>query len=102
MAAYLLAEIEVTDPEGFEAYRRDVPSLIARYGGRYLARGGEAEALEGDRAVRRTVLLEFPDMPALRAFYGSPEYRPLLNLRQRSARSEVLIFEGVPAASISP
>lgn len=102
MAAYLLAEIDIIDPDGFEAYRRDVPALIARYGGRYLARGGEAEVLEGDRAVRRTVLLEFPDMPALRAFYASPEYRPLLDLRRRSARSEVLIFDGVPAASVSP
>lgn len=96
MAAYLLAEIDVTDPEGFEAYRRDVPELIARYGGRYLAPGGEAEVLEGHRAVRRTVLLEFPDMTTLRAFYASPEYLPLLSLRQRSARSEVLIFDGVP------
>lgn len=96
MAAYLLAEIEVTDPEGFEAYRRDVPGLIARFGGRYLVRGGEAAVLEGDRPVRRTVLLEFPDMATLRAFYASPEYLPLLDLRRRSTRSEVLIFDGVP------
>lgn len=98
MAAYLLAEIEVTDPDGFEAYRREVPAVIARFGGRYLARGGPARMLEGPRAARRTVLLEFPDMAALEAFYGGPEYRPLLQLRQRSADSEVLIFEGVPPA----
>jgi uncharacterized protein (DUF1330 family) len=96
MAAYLLAEIEVTDPVGFEAYRRDVPGLIARFGGRYLARGGAAAVLEGDRPVKRTVLLEFPDMPTLRAFYASPEYQPLLALRQASSQSEVLIFDGVP------
>ena len=95
MPAYLLAEIDVTDPEGFEVYRLDVPDLITRFGGRYLARGGAAEVLEGDRPVKRTVLLEFPDMPTLRAFYGSPEYQPLLALRQASSRSEVLVFEGV-------
>jgi uncharacterized protein (DUF1330 family) len=96
MAAYLLAEIDVTDPEGFEAYRRDVPNLIARFGGRYLARGGAAEVLEGERRLKRTVLLEFPDMATLKAFYGSPEYQPLLALRQMSSQSEVLIFDGVP------
>jgi len=96
MAAYLLAEIEVTDPGGFEAYRRDVPKLIARFGGRYLARGGAAEVLEGGRPLKRTVLLEFPDMPTLKAFYRSPEYQPLLALRQASSQSEVLIFDGVP------
>lgn len=96
MAAYLLAEIEVTDPVGFEAYRRDVPALIAQFGGRYLARGGEAEVLQGARPLRRTVLLEFPDMATLRAFYHSPEYLPLLDLRRRSTHSEVLIFDGVP------
>jgi uncharacterized protein (DUF1330 family) len=97
MAAYLLAEIDVTDPDGFEAYRRDVPTLIARFGGRYLARGGAAEVLEGGRSVKRTVLLEFPDMATLKAFYASPEYQPLLALRQASSRSEVLVFEGVAA-----
>jgi uncharacterized protein (DUF1330 family) len=96
MAAYLLAEIDVTDPEGFEAYRRDVPKLIARFGGRYLARGGAAEVLEGGRPLKRTVLLEFPDMATLKAFYGSPEYQPLLALRRASSQSEVLIFDGVP------
>jgi uncharacterized protein (DUF1330 family) len=97
MAAYLLAEIDVTDPEGFEAYRRDVPNLIARFGGRYLARGGAAEVLEGERRLKRTVLLEFPDMATLKAFYGSPEYQPLLALRQMSSQSEVLIFDGLPS-----
>jgi uncharacterized protein (DUF1330 family) len=95
VAAYLLAEIEITDPTGFDAYRRDVGEVIARFGGRYLARGGKAEVMEGDRALRRTVLLEFSDMAALKTFYGSPEYKPLLELRLRSANTDVLIFEGV-------
>ncbi|MFN9925491.1 MAG: DUF1330 domain-containing protein [Phenylobacterium sp.] len=95
MAAYLLAEIEITDPVGFDAYRRDVGEVITRFGGRYLARGGAAEVLEGDRALRRTVLLEFPDMAQLKAFYASPQYEPLLKLRMSSANTDALIFEGV-------
>ena len=62
----------------------------------YAARGGAAEVLEGGRPLKRTVLLEFPDMPTLKAFYRSPEYQPLLALRQASSQSEVLIFDGVP------
>jgi uncharacterized protein (DUF1330 family) len=95
MAAYLLAEIEITDPAGFDVYRRDVGEVINHFGGRYLARGGAAEVLEGDRALRRTVLLEFPDMGTLKAFYASPQYEPLLKLRMSSANTDALIFEGV-------
>jgi uncharacterized protein (DUF1330 family) len=95
VAAYLLGEIEITDPAGFDAYRRDVGDVIARFGGRYLARGGPAEMIEGQRPLRRVVLLEFPDMAALKAFYASPEYQPLLALRLASANTDALIFEGV-------
>lgn len=95
MAAHLLGQLEITDPEAFKAYQRDVPAVIAQFGGRYLARGGATEVLEGGGSALRTVLLEFPDMAALRGFYASPAYQPLLALRMRSARSEVMIFEGV-------
>ena len=99
MAASLLGEIEITDPEGFKSYAGEVSGVIARFGGRYLARGGPAEVIEGGRPLRRIVLLEFPDMAALRAFYASSDYQPLLALRARSNNSDVLIFEGgVPEA----
>jgi uncharacterized protein (DUF1330 family) len=95
MAAYLYVNIEVTDAAGFEAYRKEVPATIARFGGRYLARGGPGQRLEGDLQARRQVLLEFPDMDALQAWYGSEAYRPLLELRQRCSTGEVMAFEGV-------
>ena len=95
MAAYLYVNIEVTDPAGFEAYRAQVPVTIERFGGRYLARGGPGTRLEGDLPARRQVLLEFPDMAALEAWYGSADYRPLLELRQRASTGEVMAFEGV-------
>jgi uncharacterized protein (DUF1330 family) len=97
MAAYLYADIEVTDPAAYEAYRREVPALIAAHGGRYLVRGGAVTVLEGDADSRRKVILEFPDMARLRAFYGSPQYRELKALRRRCSRGSLIAIEGVAA-----
>jgi uncharacterized protein (DUF1330 family) len=72
-----------------------VTAIIAAHGGRYLVRGGQVEPLEGDANPRRVVVLEFPSMVQLRAFYDSPEYRPLIAIRQRSSRSSLLAVEGI-------
>jgi uncharacterized protein (DUF1330 family) len=95
MAAYLIADIQVTDPAAFERYRQAVPATIAAYGGRYLARGGRTEVLEGDWQPRRVVILEFPTLARLHEWYGSPDYLPLLALRQASTTSRVVITEGL-------
>ena len=95
MSAYLFASIEITDPAAYEEYRGRVPAIIEAYGGRYLARGGAVERLEGDAPSERLVILEFPDMARLKAFYNSAEYQPLLAIRQRAARSSLLAIEGV-------
>ena len=95
MAAYIWANVEVTDPVAYEEYRQRVPAIIAAHGGRYLARGGRSELLEGAVQPNRLVILEFPDMAQLKAFYRSPEYRPLIALRQRTARSSLMAVEGV-------
>jgi uncharacterized protein (DUF1330 family) len=94
MAAYIHANIEVTDPVAFEEYRRQVPAVIAAYGGRYLVRGGATEVLEGDLHPQRQVILEFPDMASLKAFYHSPEYRPLIAIRQRASTGQLVAIEG--------
>jgi uncharacterized protein (DUF1330 family) len=94
MPAYLIANLEVTDAAEFDAYRRDVPAVIARHGGRYLVRGGAVEVLEGEPGLQRVVILEFPDMAAARGFYDSPDYAPLLAQRLRAARSTVALVEG--------
>lgn len=96
MAAYLIADLEVTHPEGFEEYRAQVPPVIAAYGGRYLVRGGACEVLEGGGKPRRRVVLEFPTMTQLKTFWESPEYRPLRALRERNADSHIVAVEGVP------
>jgi uncharacterized protein (DUF1330 family) len=95
MAAYIIANIEVTDPVAYEEYRQRVPPIIAAFGGRYLARGGPAERLEGTAGAHRVVVLEFPDMARLKGFYASPDYQPLIAVRQRSSRSSLITVEGV-------
>jgi uncharacterized protein (DUF1330 family) len=99
MPAYLIASIDVTDAAGFEQYRQAVPAVLAAHGGRYLVRGGAQQAVEGSLPLKRLVILEFPSMAALRGFYDSPEYRPLLDLRLASTNSDVVFVEGyAPAA----
>ena len=75
MAAYLLVDCEVTDAERYERYKQLAPAAIAKFGGRYLARGGATDVLEGNWLPRRVVVLEFPSTDAARRFYDSPEYR---------------------------
>jgi uncharacterized protein (DUF1330 family) len=95
MTAYVLANVEIVDAEGFAKYREKVPATIAQYGGRYLARGGTAMAAEGSMTPQRVVLLEFPNLAAARTWLESPEYKPLAELRQRTAKTDIWIFEGV-------
>lgn len=95
MAAYVIATIEVTDPERFEVYRGQVPATIEQYGGKYLARGGAVEIVEGDRPARRTVVLEFASLEKARDWYYSEEYAGPKELRIAATISEVMIVEGV-------
>ena len=83
MAAYVIANIEVTDPATYDDYRKGVAATITQHGGRFLARGGAVERLEGSFMPKRVVILEFASMAAAKAWYASPEYAPLLALRKR-------------------
>jgi uncharacterized protein (DUF1330 family) len=94
MPAYLVAHIDVHDPAVFAEYRTRVEPIIEAFGGRYLIRGGALETLEGAEQQRRLVVIEFPSLDAARAFYHSPEYAPVLQLRLASAASEVVLVEG--------
>jgi uncharacterized protein (DUF1330 family) len=96
MAAYIIAEIEITDPDTYDRYRAQTPDAIARYGGRFIVRGGKAETLEGDGEPGRLVVIEFPDATAARRFYKSPEYQAIIGLRQQAARSRLILVEGHP------
>ena len=96
MAAYVIGEIEVTDPQVYEEYRRQVPAVVAKYGGRFIVRGGAVEPLEGGWSPKRVVALEFPSMEQARSWYHSPEYAPLVALRQRASRGRLVLVEGAP------
>lgn len=95
MPAYVIADLEILDPVLFEEYRQKVPATIAAYNGRYLARGGATEVLEGSWSPRRCVILEFPDMERFRAWWSSPEYAPLIELRRRATRSNLIVTQGL-------
>jgi uncharacterized protein (DUF1330 family) len=94
MAAYVLADIEITDPAGYEEYRRGVQATVARHGGRYLVRGGPSATLEGDWQPRRLVVLEFPSLAEARRWYDSEDYRALRAIRQRCSRGHAVLVEG--------
>lgn len=70
---------------------------MARHGGRFLARGGRIEALEGDWLPKRLVILEFPSVEQARAWVESSDYAPARQLRQRASRSRLIVVEGVSA-----
>jgi uncharacterized protein (DUF1330 family) len=95
MPAYLIAEIDVTDPVAYEEYKKHTPAAIARYGGRFLVRGGTVDSREGDWSPQRLIVVEFPTMERARAFYESPEYAPALAIRRRAARSRLILAEGI-------
>jgi len=94
MAAYVIGEIEVTDPALYEEYRKQVPAVVQKYGGRFVVRGGKVEPLEGGWTPKRLVALEFPSLEQAQKWYRSPEYAPLIKLRQKASRGKLLIVEG--------
>jgi uncharacterized protein (DUF1330 family) len=94
MTAYLIANLQVTDPAKFATYGQQVAPLIARYGGRYLVRGGAVTPVEGDPGLQRLVIVEFAELATLKQFYDSDEYAPLIRLRQSAATGSVALVEG--------
>lgn len=94
MAAYVVGEIEVTDPATYEDYRKQVMAVVTKYGGRFIVRGGKVEPLEGGWSPKRFVALEFPSMEQARKWYGSAEYAPLIALRQKASRGKLILVEG--------
>lgn len=95
MSAYVIVEIDITDPETYAHYRELAPPTVHAYGGRYLARGGETASLEGDWRPQRLVILEFESLERARQWHESPEYREARALRHRAARSRMLAVAGV-------
>jgi uncharacterized protein (DUF1330 family) len=95
MVAYVLAEVEITNPEGYKEYTAVVPGTIAQYGGKFLVRGGAATPLEGEWPQVRRVLIEFPSKDQALKWFNSPEYEKPMAMRRANSRGRLVILEGV-------
>jgi uncharacterized protein (DUF1330 family) len=95
MAAYIIVDVKITDPEVYAQYRQLTPASIAAYGGRFIVRGGPTETLEGDWSPGRVVVLEFESVARAKAWWASAEYAAAKALRQRSATTRMIVVEGV-------
>ena len=95
MTAYVIVDIEVTDPTGYEDYKRLAAPTVTLYGGKYIARGGKIETLEGDWSPNRLVILEFENSEQAKRWLNSSEYSKARALRHKYANSKMIVIEGV-------
>lgn len=95
MTAYVIVEITVTDPVQYEEVKRLTPPVVAQYGGKYLARGGQTEVLHGDWQPARLVLLQFDSLEQARLWESSPEYAAIKSLRDQCARVDMVLLPGI-------
>jgi uncharacterized protein (DUF1330 family) len=95
MPAYVIASIDVHDPDGYEDYKALSTQAAAAHGGRFLVRGGAVDVLEGAQDKPRVVVLEFPDAAAARGWWDSPEYAEARAIRQRTAATDMIVVEGL-------
>jgi uncharacterized protein (DUF1330 family) len=95
MAAYVISEVDARDPQGFETYRTMAAPTIARYGGRYLVRGGPAALAEGEPEPKTIIVVEFSSMERLQEWYTSPEYAEALKVRRTALDRRLIFVEGV-------
>ena len=95
MPAYIIVQVEVHDPVRYEDYKPMVPPSLVPYGGRFVVRGGKVETLEGDWSPKRFVMVEFPTVEQAKAWWASPEYKDAKALRHATAKSEMIVVEGL-------
>jgi len=95
MSAYIIAEVTVNDAGQYEKYKPLVAPTLVPYGGKYIARGGAAQRLEGGRAAARMVIIEFPDAQKARAWWESEEYAAAKGIRQAAADTDMILVEGL-------
>lgn len=93
--AYLMVQVDVTDADRYAEYAKVAPDIVAKHGGRYLARGGKAVTLEGPPARNRVAVLEFPSVEAAERFYSSPEYTEARKLREGAGSVQLIVVEAL-------
>ncbi|HTA38788.1 MAG TPA: DUF1330 domain-containing protein [Candidatus Acidoferrales bacterium] len=94
MSAYVIVDVETSDPQRYEEYKRMAQESVARFGGRYIVRGGKFEVVEGEWRPTRLVVLEFDSFEEAREWWGSQDYSPAKALRQRLSRTDIVIVDG--------
>jgi uncharacterized protein (DUF1330 family) len=95
MPAYVIVEIDIHDPAGYEEYKKLAGATVEKYGGRYIVRGGSTEVLEGDWRPKRIVVLQFESASRAKEWLNSEEYREPRKMRHRTARANMLLVEGM-------
>ena len=95
MPAYVIAHIDVKDPVRYEDYKKMSPVSIEKFGGRFIARGGQCESLEGTWQPKRVVLIEFPSVEVARQWWASEDYAPARALRQATSVGDLIVVEGL-------
>jgi len=95
MCAYVIVEIDIVDLAGYEEYKRLASATVEKYGGKYIIRGGAVETLEGDWNPKRIVVLQFDSMQRAKEWLNSEEYREPRKMRHRTARTRMVVVEGV-------
>lgn len=95
VSAYVIARVWVKDKDGYEQYRQMVGPTVKQFGGRFLARGGDTEALEGGACPDRVIIVEFPDYESALAWYSSEEYAPAKSQRIKSSEAELILVQGL-------
>ena len=96
MPAYFIVRAIVHDPVGYQEYAQRSPAVLAKFGGRHIARGGRVITFEGPEETRRVVIAEFPDFATAEACYRSPEYQSIIAHRRDFANFEFILVDGVP------
>ena len=95
MPAYVIVEIEILDPGGYDEYKKLAGATVEKYGGKYIVRGGKTEVLEGDWQPKRIVVLQFDSIQRAKDWLNSEEYREPRKMRHRTARTNMIVTEGV-------
>ena len=95
MSAYVIVEIDVLDPAGYEEYKKLAGATVEKYGGKYIVRGGRTEVLEGNWRPKRIVVLQFESMQRAREWLNCEEYRKPRKMRHRTAETKMILVEGV-------
>ncbi|MEZ4946844.1 MAG: DUF1330 domain-containing protein [Cyclobacteriaceae bacterium] len=95
MPAYIIVDVEITNANEYEEYKKHTPGSLVPYEGKFLTRGGVVENLEGDWKPSRLVILEFPSMEKAKAWWNSPGYAPAKLIRQRASKTQMIVADGI-------